>query len=383
MDSHNREPFKKTQITNKLVLDNIDQTFERDTNYTDNVCRFCNEEFLLSTELDEHIRDYHKSEKFPYECLKCDRLFTSLKGLEFHLKFHNRKYFNCPFCKHKFTSEAFLEKHKKKEHVIVDLECPTCFKKFTKKKLFDYHLKSHEADKPFKCRYCPKQFLQCHHLSDHERIHTKEKPFLCTYCGLSFSLALSLNSHLAAKHEIHKNGTFNCKECEKKFPSAPKLEMHIKNNHSSERPYSCRYCDSKFAVEFYRKLHEKRHTNKKHFTCTICHTTMSTSYTLKTHMYNKHNVVRSVSDELKREKYSCHLCDKAFPLASSLNTHMKVHSELRNCVCNECGEKFRLEKHLQVHMNVMHLDNKPHACNVSLSKNHIFIANNTNTKHML
>lgn len=179
---------------------------------------------------------------------------------------------------------------------------------------------------------------------------------------------MSLNNHLASKHEIYKTKMHECKECDKKFPSAAKLEMHFKNNHSSERPYSCRYCDSTFAVAFYRKLHEKRHTNKKYYNCTLCDVKTSSSFTLKTHMYNKHNVVRSEIDEKKREKYTCHLCDKNFPLASSLNTHIKIHSESRNCVCTYCGEKFRLEKHLQVHINVVHLDNKPHACNVSLSK---------------
>lgn len=364
MESHNRDIFNQ-RTTKETELKNINQELGPVTNNTINVCHFCDAEFSLSSELDDHLKDKHKSEKCPFKCKECGRLFSKLSGFKSHLNSHKKKSYNCNLCRHKFAEEKTLLRHRKTMHALQQIECKICSKKFTKKKLYRYHLKTHDTDKKYKCQYCPKQFLQSHHLADHERTHTGEKPFLCPICAHRFRIKMNLDQHIAMKHGDYKK-PYECNECDKKYTTKTQLKNHMKQNHSDERLYQCETCGKKFSNQLYLSLHEKRHIVKTQCVCDLCGLSFGANITLNNHMHKEHNIFRPNQDF-----YPCQLCNKFFRLPSTLDTHMKLHDEERLFACNECDDTFRNEKNLSNHINVVHRNNKPHKCDVSNKKNDI------------
>lgn len=60
--------------------------------------------------------------------------------------------------------------------------------------------------------------------------------------------------------------------------------------------------------------------------------------------------------------YVCSQCNRAFKLPSSLTSHMKKHNEDRKHVCKECGNSFKRAEHLRIHINGVHLKQKPYPC---------------------
>lgn len=60
--------------------------------------------------------------------------------------------------------------------------------------------------------------------------------------------------------------------------------------------------------------------------------------------------------------YMCLQCNRGFKLPSSLASHMKSHNEERKHVCTECGNTFKRAEHLRIHVNGVHLKQKPYPC---------------------
>lgn len=363
MESHK---IKSSNRINKSIPINFEEESEKDIAISHNICRFCEAEFLLASELDDHFRDQHSSEKYQFQCEQCNKLFIDAIKYGSHMKSHETRKYICPFCNRKYISKESLENHKKREHAKINMKCSVCLKSFTKMNLFKYHMKTHSSDKRFKCKFCPKQFLQPHHLQNHERTHTGEKPFLCTVCGQTFNLKLTLDAHLANKHNQYPSGSFDCHDCNKKFHTKLRLTHHIQQYHTVDRPFKCSFCDRTFAVDLYRRTHEKKHIEHRNpylYHCKFCDNTFLAKVTLQNHMLRAHETEMHYSDK-QAISYDCKFCDKQFVLPSTLDTHMKTHTEERNFACNECNDRFRSEKNLQKHINLVHRKNKPHACTV-------------------
>lgn len=331
---------------------------------TNSNCQYCNAEFLQLNDLEVHIQEQHPFQKNSRKCIPCNKIFKNMTGYKLHLKNHNTVHHLCKYCGRRYSSQITLKNHMKKEHSTVNLECPVCKKICATTNLYEYHLKTHNEDKRFKCQYCPKQFLQPHHLRHHERIHTGERPHLCTICGLAFKLKINLNEHYAKKHneiikivnpKFSKSAIFECTECEKTFVNRTMLKQHVVI-HSKDKKYTCSICGESFNVERYLKRHLKIvHADAQK--CHLCPKEFIYDLTLKKHLCTDHNIIST-------DTFPCKLCSKVFFLPSSLNTHMKIHDEDRTLKCPQCDNCYRTEKTLQAHLNIIHLDNKPHACDV-------------------
>lgn len=61
--------------------------------------------------------------------------------------------------------------------------------------------------------------------------------------------------------------------------------------------------------------------------------------------------------------HSCAVCKKSFPTATSLNKHLKTHSDERQFACTHpgCQKRFSHSSTLKDHMNI-HLQRKPYTC---------------------
>lgn len=85
---------------------------------------------------------------------------------------------------------------------------------------------------------------------DEPNLKPKElsKIYTCTFdgCGKSFEYKWILDRHINS-HFCFK--LFKCEysDCQKAYKSKENLNLHIKNKHLHQKPYQCKYCESKFS----------------------------------------------------------------------------------------------------------------------------------------
>lgn len=60
----------------------------------------------------------------------------------------------------------------------------------------------------------------------------------------------------------------------------------------------------------------------------------------------------------------CPFCGKMFPVQSKLNKHLETHSVEPMFQCNLCNLKYKHERALQRHLNLVHYDKGTYTCEV-------------------
>ncbi|XP_062563136.1 zinc finger protein 780A-like [Armigeres subalbatus] len=138
-------------------------------------------------------------------CTLCDKKFTSISGLKYHLKRHTDiKAFVCMYCGKKFTANSNLNAHIRNKHSENKSHpCPECDSIFACKDHLSKHVRSkHRQERAFRCPECDKSYFQKSHLNDHVAAsHMEYKAFVCDVCNTSYSCRGSLRRHLAKSHK--------------------------------------------------------------------------------------------------------------------------------------------------------------------------------------
>lgn len=138
-------------------------------------------------------------------CSLCDKKFTSIAGLKYHLKTHSGiRSISCPFCARNFMANGNLHAHIRAVHSTVRPHaCEECDQRFGS----IYHLRRHVAsvhrkERDFACPTCDKRFLQQSHLAQHSWLHTGVKPYPCEQCEAAYTSRSALNKHLQKGHGV-------------------------------------------------------------------------------------------------------------------------------------------------------------------------------------
>ncbi|XP_073785152.1 uncharacterized protein si:dkey-7l6.3 isoform X2 [Danio rerio] len=87
-------------------------------------------------------------------------------------------------------------------------------------------------------------------------------------------------------------------------------------------------------------------TGKRHFICSICGKSFTTSQSLDTHM-------RIHTGE---RPYRCEQCGKRFTQSGHLTAHQTVHTGERPYECSRCGKRFAGKQYLRIHTKKHHPD---------------------------
>ena len=94
---------------------------------------------------------------------------------------------------------------------------------------------------------------------------------------------------------------YDCRVCERVFPSQSLLEKHIRN-HDEYRPHKCPMCNKGFKQPSHLQQHLRTHSDERPFPCDICNKSFKQSCQLKQH-------VRLHTEE---KPYQCPECDRSF-----------------------------------------------------------------------
>ena len=122
-------------------------------------------------------------------------------------------------------------------------------------------------------------FRQRSSLNNHERTHTGEKPFLCKFCNSKFGHQASLRNH----ERIHAG------EKPSQTRTLHKDETTLKTSKlAHEYLLSCQYCDKIFKRKSHLKSHLLVHTQEKAYSCQLCTRKFNHGHVLNRHVKKIH-----------------------------------------------------------------------------------------------
>ncbi|XP_067640882.1 zinc finger protein 271-like [Eurosta solidaginis] len=390
---------KEMEMHNKLV-------HETDS---DMCCPWCNNSNSIQRdEIAKHLQKKHsrvyfkyfprlrildRGENDPYQCERCQKVFSSVNEFVYHVQKHT---YDCSLCSLSFKNFKTYREHVKREHnksisafgamltrkdeLHMEFRCSLCGKQLKTEKTLQQHIRNQhrkrditskdkeknkkpstddvkrkhvddnvkstavhevqrvsENEELVECKYCHRK-IPAWRIAEHERRHgyrLRQEKFLCSYCCREFICASSVKIHEQKVHLCNIE-LKECPICQKKIDTTY-LKSHIAHVHNADRNIACQICGDLFKTASLLANHKQLHLNRKH-PCSVCHKGFSRQSDLKVHM-------RMHTGE---EPFACHICDRRFKLKGRLNYHLQQHAGIKR-KCNVCGKEFNHIKHLKNH----------------------------------
>ncbi|ALC40530.1 CG30020, partial [Drosophila busckii] len=155
------------------------------------VCKQCNQTFDELSKLSQHEMDQHANDdvlprsSYQHQCKICNTTYRTVTLLNYHMKRHAARRFECKQCAKTFALNADLEQHIKIDHRNVY---------------------------PLKCGIggCKKIFNYKHHLKRHQTASHNSVNYICPECGKDMMTSLHLRHHLTSHRSSH---LYKCPKC--------------------------------------------------------------------------------------------------------------------------------------------------------------------------
>ena len=181
-------------------------------------------EDMADDSFDEEIRNEE------YECEICQQIFISTESLNNHIRLSHSvvdEEFKCVECGSIFLSQAHLVRHRK-VHLgdKAIYRCEECNVSFRFKVSLHIHMRRHNNDfKKYECMVCDKYFISKDSLKKHLNEHYAPVTYQCDECGEEFDQKSEFNSHLLTHSD---------------------KDVSMRDNHPTGIPHN----ESKFPVDF-------------------------------------------------------------------------------------------------------------------------------------
>ena len=179
------------------------------------------------------------------------------------------------------------------------------------------------------------------------QVHSKFEPYQCDICPSKFKR----NSNWRSHRKIHLDSkNFDCAVCLKKFQNGTSAANCLKRHDTPDDiqyPCTVENCGSVLKTENGRRVHMKKHEERKYPICTICTRTLSARSELNRHMKYVHGNIE--------KNFGCSVCGLKWATKYQLENHMKIHSgQIFPCIFEGCKSKSNTQYGLNFHFKKKH-----------------------------
>ncbi|KAM7411279.1 hypothetical protein PAMA_021324 [Pampus argenteus] len=207
------------------------------------------------------------------------------------------------------------------------------------------------------------------------------------------------NTNGEAVEEDSKKDSVQCPICDKSFKSKYYLKVHNRR-HTGERPFSCLKCGKRYFRKENLLIHEFRNcATTQTYTCQTCSSTFNGKEELRVHvishtgdmpykcstcteqfMYKKNLTCHMMKIHGHPKPHACPQCPKTFLTRTELRVHEAAkHRGEKPFVCEECGHRASSRNGLQMHIKAIHRNERPFVCNLC---GHAFSQKNNLNMHL-
>jgi len=263
----------------------------------------------------------------------------------------------CSTCGVCFKTPEHLLEHKTLHDTLLTgpFKCGHCNKKYATRACLRKHMMSHFEILTFDCKLCDKFFPTQQQLTSHAAVHREGvNAFLCTICGRATNSLVNLREH-EETHTLGRPHECDVKGCTYATKTRSCLRKHKRRVHFA-KPLSCHVCGKTvkaFSMDAHLKIHDPNRTRPHK--CDFCGKHFASVSVLRTHKAHRHEDARN---------FECELCKKRFNYKWLVRAHItKVHLKLSKQFCDICGKTLGSWQSFRQHQ-LIHTGGKPYSCEV-------------------
>lgn len=336
---------------------------------------------VQSTVSPSESKDRTESSGEEFRCEICDKEFPSLKAMQNHKDTHLRKWrpsklMPCGRCNRSFTSQKGLRWHQCNQILQNPVpgwstikhtgrfRCRVCHKSFRTERSLRSHKTHHSRARVPSDSFTNSSLKHSHETAESQAGNTEGKDF-CEEVGSKKS------SHLKNYHRDRSKRVFGHSMQKKHFSSGllSQEQKHLRGQGSkspsvapsNKIPSSAREHELFRCKECGKKFHSKaaRDTHKGH------HRRASSLKIFNAHHFANANVrSETIVDENAPKRYECSTCLELFKTRSSLTFHARRSHVGINAtfVCPFCDKTFSTKRRLLEHKQRLHSTDDPFTC---------------------
>ncbi|XP_067653491.1 uncharacterized protein [Haliotis asinina] len=284
-----------------------------------------------------HIHMHYHGRRLGFRCDLCGETFTSVNQVVAHLEVHADTEVNVQLTGTEAHVEIALRDTESVTEPTVKVEAIEREVEGRQEGKILFHMSDESEGEldpspsgKFECLVCMKTAKCKSALRRHMMIHKEEKPFLCPVCGRKYARPEDLKQHLirhVADLYQHSNSTnpnsrFKCDICAAVFQCEKDLQFHSVY-HGVYRPNARTYAEGQSTV------------------CPICGKMLQKATSLPSH----------IELHTQDRKFECGVCGRTFKSERNRNRHQKIHSGVKEFVCEICGKGLSRKAEYEAHLN--------------------------------